>query len=136
MKKFLLMSLVIITCFVTGCGCEKKVEDNKIKFSMGPFELKMGDLESRTISDSIKLSDTNFNVTDEGTIYSTEITNTSDKEVKIAELHIIVRNSQGQEIIKFISDIENLAALETKGVQTSVDYKLEDYKTIEYKIIE
>lgn len=140
MKKFLLMGIAVLVCLVSVCGCDNKEKDNKEenkpKYSMGPFELKTGNLEEREISESIKLSNTKFSVTDNKTTYSTEITNKSDKEVQIYELHIIIKNKNGTELIRFITRVDNLKVGETKGLETSMDYKLEGYSTAEYEIIE
>lgn len=139
MKKFLLMGIAVFACLVSVCGCDNKEKDKDVKdkpsYSMGPFELKTGDLEDREINESIKLSNTKFSVTDNKTTYSTEITNTSDKEVQIYELHIIIKNKNGTELIKFIARVDNLQAGETKGLETSMDYKLQGYSTAEYEII-
>lgn len=145
MKKILLMGFALLACFVTVCGCDKK-EDNKDndnknveekdKVGMGPFELKNGDLDSQLITQSLKLTNTKFTVEENKTTYSTSVTNTSNTEVKIYELHIIIKNSANEEMVKFITRIDNLAAGETKDVSTSMDFKLEGYKTVQYEIIE
>lgn len=137
MKKILLMGIAFLTFFVSVCGCGNKDNkgNNENKPSMGPFELKEGSLEDRLITDSIKLSKTTFTSTDDKTSYYTEITNTSDKDVNINELHIIIKNAEGYEIIEFVTMIGNLAAGETKQAEISVSYKLEGFATIEYKVV-
>ncbi len=145
MKKFLLMSLAVLVCFGAVCGCGKKdKEDDKAgekdkteeKVGLGPFELKAGDIKEQMITKSIKLTNTKFNVDDTGTSYVTDITNTSKEDVKVYELHIIIKNQDGIEMVRFRANLNDLKAGEMKSIKTGMDFKLEGFKTVQYEIIE
>lgn len=143
MKKFLLTSFAILACLTLICGCGKNDEgkkddkkDNGPKVGLGPFELKVGTLGDQPITNSIKLTKTSFVSEDAKTSYTTDITNTTDKQVEIYELHIIIKNENGQEMVRFKANLNNLEAGETKTITTGMDFKLEGFKTIQYEIVE
>lgn len=139
MKKCLLMGFAVMACLVVLCGCGKKTTKNndnkKETYEKGPFALTNGKLEDRVIAEGVKLSNTNFSTVEGKTTFSTDISNTSNAEIKIYELHIIIKNTEGQEMTKFKTRIDNLGKGETKSVSTSMDFKLDGFKTVEYELI-
>lgn len=142
--KYLFAGVMATICLFTLCGCNKKVVDTKKdnttdptqQVGMGPFELVNGNLADREIVSGLKLTNTKFVVTDDKTTYFATLTNTSDKDIKIYELNIIIKNAANDELIKFKGRIDDLAAGETKTIETSAGFGLEDYKTIQYEIVE
>lgn len=142
MKRILLTSFAFILCVFAVCGCDKK-ENNDINNTnkdsnisgLGPFTLTSGDIADNMVTNSIKLSDTKFIVESNKTTYSTNLTNVSDSVVAIKDIETIVKDSSGSTLVTFTSHIDGLAAGETKTVQSSIDFELKDYATIEYKIV-
>lgn len=134
MKKIIMMSftVLLIVGLVTGCGCKKK-EKVKVK-----EEIKVNtnkDVIKNQEVDGIKMTNTSM-VTKNGlTKLVTSVTNDTDKDYKLDEYMIIIKDKDGKEIVKIPGYVgDTIKSGETRTINSSVDIDLSNAASIEYEV--
>lgn len=134
MKKIIMMSftVLLIVGLVTGCGCKKK-EKVKVK-----EEIKVNtnkDVIKNQEVDGIKMTNTSMVTTNGLTKLVTSVTNDTDKDYKLDEYMIIIKDKDGKEIVKIRGYVgDTIKAGETRTINSSVDIDLSNAASIEYEV--
>ena len=134
MKKIIMMSftVLLIVGLVTGCGCKKK-EKVKVK-----EEIKVNtnkDVIKNQEVDGIKMTNTSMVTTNGLTKLVTSVTNDTDKDYKLDEYMIIIKDKDGKEIVKIPGYVgDTIKAGETRTINSSVDIDLSNAASIEYEV--
>lgn len=136
MKKIIMMSftVLLIVGLVTGCGCKKK-EKVKVKVKE---EIKVNtnkDVIKNQEVDGIKMTNTSMVTTNGLTKLVTSVTNDTDKDYKLDEYMIIIKDKDGKEIVKIPGYVgDTIKAGETRTINSSVDIDLSNAASIEYEV--
>lgn len=136
MKKIIMMSftVLLIVGLVTGCGCKKK-EKVKVKVKE---EIKVNtnkDVIKNQEVDGIKMTNTSMVTTNGLTKLVTSVTNDTDKDYKLDEYRIIIKDKDGKEIVKIPGYVgDTIKAGETRTINSSVDIDLSNAASIEYEV--
>lgn len=134
MKKIIMMSftVLLIVGLVTGCGCKKK-EKVKVK-----EEIKVNtnkDVIKNQEVDGIKMTNTSMVTTNGLTKLVTSVTNDTDKDYKLDEYMIIIKDKDGKEIVKIPGYVgDTIKSGETRTINSSVDIDLSNAASIEYEV--
>ena len=136
MKKIIMMSftVLLIVGLVTGCGCKKK-EKVKVKVKE---EIKVNtnkDVIKNQEVDGIKMTNTSMVTTNGLTKLVTSVTNDTDKDYKLDEYMIIIKDKDGKEIVKIPGYVgDTIKSGETRTINSSVDIDLSNAASIEYEV--
>lgn len=136
MKKIIMVSftVLLIVGLVTGCGCKKK-EKVKVKVKE---EIKVNtnkDVIKNQEVDGIKMTNTSMVTTNGLTKLVTSVTNDTDKDYKLDEYMIIIKDKDGKEIVKIPGYVgDTIKAGETRTINSSVDIDLSNAASIEYEV--
>ncbi len=97
MYKKVLICLVAIAFFVTGCGCEKeKVDSNDDSVSYKPINKEV--LKEQEV-DVFKITDVSMEATDTYTVFTIFMQNTSDKVVEVKNFNIYFKDASGNSLL-------------------------------------
>lgn len=134
MKKIIMMSftVLLIVGLVTGCGCKKKEKETvkeEIKVNTNKDVIKDQEV------DGIKMTNTSMVTTNGLTKLVTSVTNDTDKDYKLDEYMIIIKDKDGKEIVKIPGYVgDTIKAGETRTINSSVDIDLSNAASIEYEV--
>ena len=139
MKKVFLtsISMLLVLGLATGCGCSKKSSGKK-SASKEP-EVKVN-TEKEVIKDrevdGIKLTNTSLTTVDGVSTLVTSVTNDSKEDYHLDEYTIIIKDADGNEIIRIPGYVgDTIKAGETRTINSSVDIDLStSAKSIEYEV--
>ena len=139
MKKVFLtsVSMLLVLGLATGCGCSKK--DSKKKSDTKEPEVKVN-TEKEVIKDrevdGIKLTNTSLTTVDGISTLVTSVTNESKEDYHLDEYTIIIKDADGNEIIRIPGYVgDTIKAGETRTINSSVDIDLStSAKSIEYEV--
>ncbi|MBE6159920.1 MAG: hypothetical protein E7157_02610 [Lactobacillales bacterium] len=134
MKKVLSLSItmLLVLGLVTGCGCNKKEKEEKKE------EIKVNtnkDVVKDQEVDGIKMTNTSLVTTNGISKLVTNVTNNSDKDYKLDEYMIIIKDKEGKEIVRIPGYVgDTIKAGETRTINSSVDRDLSNAGSIEYEV--
>ncbi|MCM1370468.1 MAG: hypothetical protein NC181_01060 [Clostridium sp.] len=124
---------------VTGCGCEKKKEEDKNTPDTPTEDQVKVNTNEEAIKDQtlgvFTFKNTSITYINGTSTLITEVTNTSDKEQELAEFKISVKDKDGKEIEKLVGFVGgNMPANTTRTITSSTAIDLTDAVSIEYSI--
>ena len=134
MKKVISLSItmLLVLGLVTGCGCNKKDKENKKE------EVKVNtnkDVVKDQEVDGIKMTNTSLVTTNGISKLVTNVTNSSNKDYKLDEYIIIIKDKKGEEIVRIPGYVgDTIKAGETRTINSSVDRDLSNAGSIEYEV--
>lgn len=139
MKKVFLtsISMLLVLGLATGCGCSKK--NSKKDAANKEPEVKVN-TEKEVIKDrevdGIKLTNTSLTTVDGVSTLVTSVTNNSKEDYHLDEYTIIIKDAEGNEIIRIPGYVgDTIKAGETRTINSSVDIDLStSAKSIEYEV--
>ena len=135
MKKKLmtLITILLILGLVTGCACNKKEEKKEQKEEVKVNTNK--DVVKDQEEDKIKMTNTSLIINDGITKLVTNVTNSSDEDYYLEEYIIIIKDKDGNEIVRMPGYVgDTIKAGDTKTINSSVDRDLSDAGSIEYEV--
>ena len=135
MKKVMTLSIsmLLVLGLVTGCGCNKKEEKKEQKEEVKVNTNK--DVIKDQEVDGIKMTNTSFVTTNGITKLVTNVTNSSDEDYSLEEYIIIIKDKEGNEIVRIPGYVgDTIKAGETRTINSSVDRDLSDAGSIEYEV--
>ena len=134
MKKiFKGVCLICLCVLLTGCFGKKKTETKEVKENKSIIDNK-NVLKEQAI-DGIKISNVALSVTDGLSTYTAKVTNTTDKDISIEDIDIIVKNKEEKELVKMLGYIgSTIKPNEEKNIISTTDMDLSNADSISYKI--
>ena len=126
MKQVLIISMITISLFITGCGCTKKEETIKLDDN-GKTETKV-EIEKVTFSD-IKLE------YDSGITTLTATMKNNTKEDMDFEVKITLKDDSGKIEKEMTQKVENLKNSHTKVLQVGIIGYYSNIKNVEFEIM-
>ena len=126
MKKLLIILMITISLFITGCGCDKTKETIKLD-DKGKTETKV-EIEKVTFSD-IKLEH------DSGITTLTSTMKNNTKEDMNFEVKITLKDDSGKVQKEMTQKVENLKSSRTKILQVGIIGNYSYIKNVEFEII-
>ncbi len=128
--KVLLIGIFTIS-LLTGCGCSKKEEKPQDDIKTNTNE----DVIKDQIVDGITMTNTSMITTNKTTKLTTSVTNNTDKDYRLDEYMIIVKDEEGKEIVRIPGYVgDTIKAGETRTISSSVDIDLSKAASIEYEV--
>ena len=134
MKKVISLSItmLLVLGLVTGCGCNKKDKETKkeeVKVNTNKDVVKDQEI------DGIKMTNTSLVTTNGISKLVTNVTNSSNKDYKLDEYIIIIKDKKGEEIVRIPGYVgDTIKAGETRTINSSVDRDLSNAGSIEYEV--
>ena len=125
MKQVLIILMITISLFITGCGCTKKEETIKLDDN-GKTETKV-EIEKVTFSD-IKLE------YDSGITTLTATMKNNTKEDMDFEVKITLKDDSGKVEKEMTQKVENLKNNRTKVLQVGIIGYYSNIKNVEFEI--
>ena len=133
MKKISMISLstLLAVSLLTGCGCSKKEEKSQDDIKTNTNE----DVIKDQVIDGITMTNTSMVTTNKTTKLTTSVTNNTDKDYRLDEYMIIVKDEEGKEIVRIPGYVgDTIKAGETRTISSSVDIDLSKAASIEYEV--
>ena len=133
MKKISIISLstLLAVSLLTGCGCSKKEEKSQDDIKTNTNE----DVIKDQVIDGITMTNTSMVTTNKTTKLTTSVTNNTDKDYRLDEYMIIVKDEEGKEIVRIPGYVgDTIKAGETRTISSSVDIDLSKAASIEYEV--
>ena len=128
--KVLLIGIFTIS-LLTGCGCSKKEEKPQDDVKTNTNE----DVIKDQLIDGITMTNTSMVTTNKTTKLTTSVTNNTDKDYRLDEYMIIVKDEEGKEIVRIPGYVgDTIKAGETRTISSSVDIDLSKAASIEYEV--
>ena len=127
--KTLLIGILTIS-LLTGCGCSKKEQpQDDIKTNTNEDVIK------DQVVDGITMTNTSMVTTNKTTKLTASVTNNTDKDYVLDEYMIIVKDEDGNQIVKIPGYVgDTIKAGETRTISSSVDIDLSKAASIEYEV--
>ena len=135
MKKVIMtsLSMLLVLGLVTGCGCNKK-EEKKEKKEEVKVNTNKDVIKDQEV-DGIKMTNTSLVTTNGITKLTTNVTNESETDYTLEEYIIIIKDKEGNEIIRIPGYVgDTIKAGETRTINSSVDRDLSNAGSIEYEV--
>ena len=135
MKKVIRNIFLISLCLVlvTGCGKKEKIEKKENKQNKTVVKSK-NVIKEQTV-DGLKINNVNLTVSDGITTYTAGVTNTTEKDVVVEDIDVIVKNKKGNELVSLIGYIGGtIKPNETKNIISTTDMDLKKADSITYKV--
>ena len=130
-KKFLKMFLLVLVCFtLVGCGKKQDTKEEKSKET----KLTSKDITKEQTVSGISISEVEMKVVDGMTTFNATATNTTEKDIDVETIKIIVQDEKGKEIVTLTGYIGSLKTKESKKIINSTDIDLSKAKSIKYEI--
>ena len=133
MKKISIISLstLLAVSLLTDCGCSKKEEKPQDDIKTNTNE----DVIKDQVIDGITMTNTSMVTTNKTTKLTTSVTNNTDKDYRLDEYMIIVKDEEGKEIVRIPGYVgDTIKAGETRTISSSVDIDLSKAASIEYEV--
>ena len=136
LTKILLVMLVATMITTTGCGKKENKEDKKGTEEETKVNTNTDVIKDQTI-DVFKFENTSLVYTEGTTTLETIVTNTSSEDKMLQEFKILVKDSNGNEMITLTGFIgDTLKAGESRVINSFCGEDLTQATSIEYTVVE
>ena len=126
--------LICLCVLLTGCFGNKKT-DKKEKTKENKIVIDKKDVVKEQEIDGIKISNVNLNVIDGLSTYTATVTNTTDKNISIEDIDIIIKDKEEKELVSMLGYIGGtIKPNDKKEIISTTDLDLNDANSIIYKI--
>ena len=133
MKKTLLIISLLLSLFITGCGCEKK-ETQEVRKKETIVVTEENVIKNQNV-DGIEFTNTELTVTNGVSKIKVSVTNNSTENYNLNEYSIIFKDENDNVIAKMPGYVgETINAGETKHINASIDIDVSKAKKVEYDV--
>ncbi len=140
----IIIAIVTITSSIVMISETKKVKNNDKEETTEKEEEEIkrpeantneGIIKDRT-ENGISFTETTLTIVENGSSFSTLVTNTTEEEIKVRVFEINFKNEKGEVITTLYGYIGgSLLANESRRISSNVDIELKEAVDIEYKIV-
>ncbi len=132
MYKKIIVTLFICIIFITGCGCEKKGEQNdKYTVNEGVLkEKKVGNLE---------IFDIEMELTEDGSVFTIYFKNISNETIDIKKFKLYFKDKDGNQLLNEPKELDydqSIQPDETQCIIVAIDKNLSEAVDVDYEIIQ
>lgn len=133
MKKTLLTISLVLSLFITGCGCEKK-EEKEVKKNETIVVTEENVIKNQSV-DGIEFTNTELTVTNGISKITVAVTNNSTENYNLNGYSIIFKDENDNAIATMPGYVgETINVGETKHINASIDIDVSNAKKVEYEV--